>query len=139
MTGRASRDKGARGEREIANRFKAAGFGARRAVGQFASGSDLPDVETNLPLWVEVKRGARTNIRAALRQAEEASGTKNLIPVAITRDDNEKDAVASLRFAHYLDLLRRAYPDAVQGPEVEGRAGGVRDPGREDDLPGDAD
>lgn len=50
-----SRDKGARGEREFRDLLREHGFEARRGQ-QFAGGNDSPDVVTDLPCHVEVKR-----------------------------------------------------------------------------------
>lgn len=53
--GKASREKGKRGEREFCELLREHGFEARRGV-QFAGGPDSPDVVTDLPCHVEVKR-----------------------------------------------------------------------------------
>lgn len=90
MSGKRSRNKGASGEREAANMLaELTGVPWRRAVGQFRSGADLPDVQCEVPgcdLWVEVKRQKQPNIRAALEQAEQACGEKHT-PIALTRKD----------------------------------------------------
>lgn len=138
--GASQRNKGARGEREIATRFTDEGFRCKRMVGQYHVGSNAPDVMLeDLPnFWIEVKRGARTNIRAALRQAEEAKPHGHMA-VAVTRDDNEPSPVVSLRFEEFAHILRKAYPDACtkqvsgnspgkpdqEAREAEGRTSGV--------------
>lgn len=67
-----SRDKGKRGELEVAALLKRFGFEARRGQ-QFSGGGDSPDVIHNLPcgFHIEVKRVERFNVYEALRQAEE--------------------------------------------------------------------
>jgi hypothetical protein len=108
------RQKGKVGEREVANLFKAAGFDARRPAGQSFAGSDAADVQVHrLPhLWVEVKRGARTNVRAALRQAAEACKSEHW-PIAVTRDDHEPQPVVSMKWDVFASLLSKAYPEAI--------------------------
>lgn len=116
--GRHSRRKGANGEREVRDLFRAAGFLARRSIGQYRTGSDAPDVlvEGIPDLWVEVKRGKRCNIKAALAQATRDCG-KGDWPIAVTKEDHEK-AVVSMSFDNFAALMRRAYPDAIAPVEV---------------------
>lgn len=66
--GKASRDKGKRGEREFCELLREHGFEARRGQ-QFAGGNDSPDVVTDLPCHVEVKR-TETFSPSYLLQAE---------------------------------------------------------------------
>jgi len=63
-----ARSKGARGEREFCELLREHGFEARRGV-QFAGGPDSPDVVTDLPCHVEVKR-TETFSPSYLLQAE---------------------------------------------------------------------
>ena len=89
--GKASRDKGARGEREAAKALSSVtGRPWRRTVGQCRSGSDVADVEREdgaTEAWCEVKRGKRTSWRAAMEQARKAApdGTPCWV---LTRDDH---------------------------------------------------
>ena len=85
MSGKSSRDKGTRGEREVAQRLRIAGFDARRGF-QSRAGTDECDVE-GLPYWCEVKRGRRVNLSGALRQSQQ--DTDGRPPVVIWRDDRE--------------------------------------------------
>ena len=104
MNGAGCRRKGISFEREVARMF-AEVFGpenARRGI-QYRSGSEVPDVEVPA-LWIECKRGRRTNIRAALRQAEEACNQPKWL-LAICKDDHER-AVAAMYLDDFLDLLR---------------------------------
>lgn len=66
--GKMSRAKGARGEREFRDLLREHGFEARRGQ-QFAGGPDSPDVVTDLPCHVEVKR-TETFSPSYLLQAE---------------------------------------------------------------------
>ena len=85
--GRAQREKGKRGEREAVQALQAIYPRAHRGW-QSRDGSDAPDVDAT-PYWVEVKRGKRCNIKAALKQATEAAqAAQDTRPVlAWTRED----------------------------------------------------
>ena len=105
MNGAGSRRKGHNFEREMVHRF-AEVFGedkVRRGL-QYRDGSDCPDVVAPA-FWVECKRGRKTNVKAALKQAQAASEGKGLWPVAVCRDDEEA-ATATLALDDFLDLLK---------------------------------
>lgn len=88
--GAKSRRKGKVGELEVAQLLRSLmpGIDAQRSYHQARDGADSPDVDAGgLPVWIEVKRQARPNISAALRQATEACGDRPLFPVAFTRAD----------------------------------------------------
>ena len=96
MGGRASRTKGHGFEREVAGWLRErVGIEAKRGLSQPRGGTaEEPDVLTpgGWPLWLELKRGKKTDSRAALRQARDAvarSGA-DCWPVAICRDDQEE-------------------------------------------------
>lgn len=104
MTGAGCRRKGHGFEREIARSLgEIFGDGVRRGL-QYRDGADCPDVIAPA-LWVECKRGRKTNIRAALAQAIAASEGRGLWPVAICRDDGAQ-ATATMALDDFLDLLR---------------------------------
>jgi len=96
MGGKASRTKGHGFEREVAIWLRErVGIEAKRGLSQPRGGTaEEPDVLTpgGWPLWLELKRGKKTDSRAALRQARDAvvrSGA-DCWPVAICRDDQEE-------------------------------------------------
>lgn len=65
-----SRNKGKRGELEVAELLRQHGFEARRGQ-QFAGGTDSPDVVHSLPNFhIEVKRTETLSIYEAMMQAE---------------------------------------------------------------------
>ena len=71
--GRMSREKGKRGEREVAALMRDHGFEARRGQ-QHRGGGDSPDVIHNVPgLHVEVKFRERINVYEVLNQAHDDS------------------------------------------------------------------
>ena len=108
--GKQSRDKGARFEREIANRLKEV-FGPRttRSSGQCFSGDTRADVDCPT-IWVECKVGKRPNIKAALEQAEAAEeiAKTGKEPVAICKWDRDTP-IASMRIDYFIELLKLAY------------------------------
>lgn len=66
--GKASRDKGKRGEREVAELLRDHGIPARRGV-QYAGGTDSPDVIGLEGVHIEVKRTEVLRLYPALEQA----------------------------------------------------------------------
>ncbi len=79
--GRASREKGKRGEREAAAELGAIlGVAARRGV-QYQGGPDSPDVVLpGVPIHVEAKRTERLSLWAAIEQAK-ADAPAGSVPV----------------------------------------------------------
>jgi Holliday junction resolvase len=92
--GRFSKDKGKRGERELAGELtRVLGITARRGV-QFQGSPDSPDVITNLPdIHIECKRTERFQLYKALEQAIADAGGKK-IPVVCHRQNNQPWVVA---------------------------------------------
>jgi Holliday junction resolvase len=101
---RASRDKGARGEREVAAIFRAAGFDCDRVPN--SGGLRLKgDLYGTLPLHVEVKRRERFNVWEAVAQAEaEADGR----PAAVAFRRNRSGWYAVVPLADLAALLAAA-------------------------------
>lgn len=86
--GKAAREKGKRGERDVRDLLRQAfpHLDIRRGANQARDASHEADVE-GTPWWVEVKRSARPSPRKALEQAIEA--TDGRMPVAVTWKDKE--------------------------------------------------
>lgn len=102
--GKSQRNKGARGEREVASILaEALNLPARRGVAQCRAGSDAADVE-GTPWWVEVKIGARPNIVAAMRQAVTSADARP--PVVWTRRDRE-DWLVTMRASDWLLMAKK--------------------------------
>jgi len=95
-----SRAKGARGERELANKLKEYGFDCRR--GQQYCGAngdaDLPGIH------IECKRVERSNISDATSQAicDAKNGEK---PVVFHRKDNEKWLV-TMQLSDFIEIYK---------------------------------
>lgn len=89
---KASRNKGARGEREFAELLREYGFKtARRAGFKQTAGGGEPDVECEELDYFhfEVKRVERLNLWGAIEQAKTDSGNRpDKIPVVVFRKNN---------------------------------------------------
>lgn len=124
--GRRSRQKGAQGERDVANELRVIYPDAARGgllQTQYGRGSNACDVE-HTPWWVEVKRGARPNIQGAFEQA--TSETDGRPPLVVSRKDRSVWlATMSLeRFIHLVRIIQE-YQKALD-PEfqiVKGESG----------------
>ena len=84
-----SRQKGAAGERELANVLKEYGIDARRGQ-QFSGGTDSPDVVVGGPLegfHIECKRVESGNLYNWFEQAQRDAGSKT--PVVVHRKSNK--------------------------------------------------
>ncbi len=96
-----SRQKGARGERELAALLEEYGHTARR--GQQFSGIEGQDVVHNIPgVHVEVKRVENLRLYPALAQAKRDAKTK--VPLVMHKKNGE-DWVAIMRAEDLLSLL----------------------------------
>jgi len=86
--GRKSRNKGKRGERELAAELQRLfGVTARRGV-QYSGGADSPDVVSDFDgVHFEVKRTERLSLYPAMKQAAADAGEK--IPVVCHRQNNK--------------------------------------------------
>lgn len=85
--GKLSRDKGKRGERELAGILREYGYDAKRGV-QYHGGPESPDV-TGLPgIHIEVKRTERLSLYDALAQSKADAG--NDMPVVMHRRNNSE-------------------------------------------------
>lgn len=104
MSGR-SREKGKRGEREVAELLTANGFPARRGV-QYVGGPDSPDVVGLDGYHIEVKRTEAFRLYPALEQAKGECQAGD-IPVVLHRS-NARPWVAVLDATDFLALVRAA-------------------------------
>lgn len=102
--GRASREKGKRGERECASELASAlGIAARRGV-QFHGGPDSPDVVIDAPIHVEAKRVESLQLYPALEQAT-ADAPAGKVPIVWHRRNN-KPSVVIVQTDRLVELAR---------------------------------
>ena len=98
-----SKNKGARGEREVAEILSGYGFESQRGR-QFCGSPDSPDViSPEFPLHIEVKRVERLNLSEAFKQAEEDSGEK---PACVIHRKSREDGKISLNLTDFLKMLK---------------------------------
>lgn len=104
MSGRKSKQKGARGEREFAAFLTEHGFPAHRGC-QFSGGEDSPDVKCeSLPyMHHEVKRVERLDLWTSLEQAINDAGQK--MPVVHHRP-SRRDWISIMRSEDLMTLLK---------------------------------
>ena len=112
--GRRERAKGKRGQREAARLLRECGWDARTEGGAQSHGAHVPDVDApGLPVWPEVKVGARPNLLAAYRQAHrdaprwrEPVVLARLVSTRGTREDPCRRWLALVDARFFLALLR---------------------------------
>ena len=83
-----SRQKGARGERELAKILRESGYEARRGQ-QFSGANGDPDVVGLPGFHIECKRVEKLNIDEAMAQSIR-DAKKDEIPIVIHRKNNQK-------------------------------------------------
>ena len=101
---KSQREKGKRGEREIAALFRAHGFQARRGR-QYKGGPDSPDIEHDIPgLHVEVKFREHMSVFAALAWTSRDAGFEGDSPVVFMRK-LRKPWIVVMDADDFLDLM----------------------------------
>ena len=105
MSGKTSREKGKRGEREIAAILRENGFDGKRGV-QYHGGADSPDVVGLAGIHIEVKRVERLDLTKAMAQSIKDMGD-NEIPVVFHRKSREPWLV-TLTLHDFLNLYKEA-------------------------------
>lgn len=104
--GKASRDKGKRGELEIAHILQEHGYPARRSV-QFNGWQGEADVIGVDGIHIEVKRVERLNIDAAMDQSKrDAKGDE--IPVVFHRRNN-REWLATLPLDDFIRIYQQVH------------------------------
>jgi hypothetical protein len=99
-----SKQKGNRGERELAEVLRMAGFEAHRAQ-QYCGRAGTEDISHNIPgLYIECKRVERLNLPDAYRQATRDAPTHKA--PAVIHKANHSPWMISLSLEHFLDILR---------------------------------
>lgn len=99
-----SRDKGARGERELANTLRSYGYSARRGQ-QYRGGADSPDVIGLPGIHIECKLVERLNIYDAVAQAVRDSG-ENELPAVFHRK-NRREWLVTMRLNDFMNIYTK--------------------------------
>lgn len=101
--GKMSKEKGKRGEREVAELLRENGWNARRGQ-QFTGGEDSPDVVHCIPgVHIEVKRSETLQLYSALKQAKDDAKDGDMPTVWHRR--NGQDWVVILPAKDFFRLL----------------------------------
>jgi len=99
-----SREKGKRGERELANILKGYGYGCRRTQ-QYAGGTEESADVVGLPgIHIECKRVQALNLDEAMNQAIRDSNGKNL--PAVFHRKNKQPWKVTMRLGDWMELYR---------------------------------
>ena len=126
MGGRSSRQKGQRGEREVARLFTDRGFQARRGDSQ-SRGAREADVE-DTGFWIEVKRGARCPVRRGIAQMERDTDGR---PALLFWRDDRSDWRVDMDTGTFFEMLGSCGPDdwvvSYDSHTPEGTDGEVKD------------
>lgn len=101
-----SRDKGKRGEREVALILREHGFEARRGQ-QYCGANGDADVVGVPGLHIEVKRTEKFRMYEALDQARN-DAREDELPVVFTRKNN-CDWVACLRLDDFMEMFKETF------------------------------
>ena len=102
--GKSSREKGKRGERELAVFLRKSGFdGAARGV-QYCGKNGAADVVGLHGFHIECKRVEKLNLEEAMRQSERDT-QRGEIPIVCHRRDRERWKV-TMRLDKFLELLK---------------------------------
>ena len=114
--GKASREKGKRFERQVANAFKEAGYEAYRSQ-QFSGKNNDADVIVNLPLHVECKFVERLNIDNAMEQSIR-DARENEIPIVVHKK-SRKQMLVTMRWDDFLKLISSGNAEYMVTSTVE--------------------
>jgi len=108
--GRASRNKGKRGEREVAKLLTLRGYPARRGV-QYKGGLNSPDVicEPLNFVHIEAKWVNKLNLYTAFEQAKSEAGMEK-VPVVIQKADR-KEVLVTMSYFDWINLIQCALGD----------------------------
>ena len=102
--GKAQREKGKRGEREVAAIARNHGFDGTHRGQQYRGGGDSPDVIGIPGIHPEVKRVERLDLHAALAQSA-GDAAEGEIPVVIHRRSREQWYI-TLPYESFLDIYK---------------------------------
>lgn len=105
--GKTSREKGKRGERELAKELQKLGIDARRGM-QFSGSPDSPDVVTSIKgIHIECKRVEKLQLYPSLAQAASDAGDDKIPIVAHRR--NRHPWIVALYLDDLLELCEKIH------------------------------
>lgn len=98
------REKGKRGERELANLLKSYGYDCHRGQ-QYCGINGNADVVGLLEIYIECKRVERISIDAAMEQAINNAQESQCYPTVFHRKDR-RDWLVTMRFIDWIRLYK---------------------------------
>ena len=105
-----SRNKGKRGELELAGKLREYGFGCRRGQ-QFCGINGDADVVGLIGIHIECKRNERLNIYDAIDQARRDA--KDIDLPAVFHRKNYSDWLVTMRLSDWILLYREYYAEVI--------------------------
>ena len=105
-----SRNKGKRGELELAGKLREYGFGCRRGQ-QFCGINGNADVVGLIGIHIECKRNERLNIYDAIDQARRDARDIDL--PAVFHRKNHSDWLVTMRLSDWILLYREYYAEVI--------------------------
>lgn len=113
--GKANRERGKRGEREVATLLKGYGYDARRGA-QYSGKTGQADVEGLPGIHIEVKRTERLSLYDAMEQSI-GDAREGEVPIVMHRKDR-KDWVVIMRADDFMRMYKYAENYAEMGKET---------------------
>lgn len=107
--GKASREKGKRGERELAALLRESGFDRAARGVQYCGKTGAADVVGIPGFHIECKRVEKLNVEEALKQSER-DAQNGEIPIVCHRRDRERWKT-TMRLDKFLELLKKGDDD----------------------------
>lgn len=104
-----SREKGARGERELAHRLRELGFDEARRGVQYSGADGSPDVTGLDGIHIECKLRDRLNIEQAYDQSRRDAARRGDIPTVMHRKTNDSYKcgwLVTLSLEHFISLYK---------------------------------
>lgn len=101
--GKASREKGKRGERMFAKLLRDHGYDAKRGV-QYQGSPDSPDVVGLPGVHAEVKFVEKLNLHSAMEQSKRDAGEDEMPIVAHKR--SREEWLVTMRFEDWIELFK---------------------------------
>ena len=101
--GKMSREKGKRGEREVAKILREFGYDSKRGV-QYHGGPDSPDVVGLPGCHIEVKYVERLDLQRAYNQSKSDASPEET-PIVVHRK-NRGDWMVTLAFRDFLEMKK---------------------------------
>lgn len=118
--GRASRQKGKRFEREVANLFKAHGFEAKRTA-QFCGKTGTADVDGVDGLHIECKAVERLNLNKAMEQSM-SDAREGEVPIVIHKM-SRKPILVTMKWEDWIELYKGSHENSKQENDSENGQG----------------